>query len=223
MNRSLIELPDEPRWVEAHGLATEPATWRRALGDGFVIGNDDALLGVIAGRADPAAVIALSREVTHATLLTASDELAAALRESGRHVDRAILHTLPDPSSLPDLDGASLLPDDVPLDHVWGPLADELAYVRGRRPVWAAYVEGVPVSFAYAPWRSGHWFDVSIDTLPSARQLGLATIVAAALIRDERAHGREPVWGADESNHASLRLAERLGFVPVDELWVAMP
>ena len=70
---------------------------------------------------------------------------------------------------------------------------------------------------------STRWFDVSVDTLPGARQLGLATIVAAALIRDERAHGREPVWGADEANHASLRLANRLGFVAVDELWVSPP
>ena len=62
---------------------------------------------------------------------------------------------------------------------------------------------------------------MSVDTLPGARQLGLATIVASTLIRDERRHGREPVWGADEHNHASLRLAARLGFVPVDELWVA--
>jgi len=62
---------------------------------------------------------------------------------------------------------------------------------------------------------------VSVDTLASARQLGLATIVAAAMIDAERAAGREPVWGADEHNLASLALAKRLGFEPVDELWVA--
>jgi hypothetical protein len=31
------------------------------------------------------------------------------------------------------------------------------------------------------------------------------------------------VWGADEENLASLRLARRLGFTAVDELWVAPP
>jgi RimJ/RimL family protein N-acetyltransferase len=30
------------------------------------------------------------------------------------------------------------------------------------------------------------------------------------------------VWGADEGNIASLRLARSLGFVKVDELWVAV-
>jgi predicted GNAT family acetyltransferase len=89
--------------------------------------------------------------------------------------------------------------------------------------VWAAWVDGEPVSFAYAPWRSASYFDVSVDTLPGVRQLGLATTVAAAMIRDERARGREPVWGADEHNGASLRLAKRLGFEAVDEIWVVPP
>jgi L-amino acid N-acyltransferase YncA len=65
------------------------------------------------------------------------------------------------------------------------------------------------------------YFDVSVDVIPEARQLGLATIVASAMIQAERANGRHPVWGADEGNAGSLRLARRLGFTPVDELWVA--
>jgi L-amino acid N-acyltransferase YncA len=79
----------------------------------------------------------------------------------------------------------------------------------------------VASAFAYAPWRSATYFDVSVDVIPGARQLGLATIVAAAMIHAERAAGRQPVWGADEGNAASLRLARRLGFEPVDELWVS--
>jgi len=31
------------------------------------------------------------------------------------------------------------------------------------------------------------------------------------------------VWGADEGNTASLRLARTLGFVEVDRIWVAPP
>src|SRR5207302_11354469 len=100
-------------------------------------------------------------------------------------------------------------------------LPDELA--RARSTVWTVWVDHAPVSFAHAVWRSPVWFDISVDTLPRARQLGLATIVAAALIRAERAHGREPVWGADEGNLASRRLAKRLGFEPVDEIGVAAP
>lgn len=209
----MIDLPDEPRWVEAHGIAADPASWRRALGDGGAIGSERARLAIAYGEVDPLALRALADELPAYTFLMVSPELAAAL---GRPTARAILHTLPDPDTLPELEGATLLeaPTGVPPQ-----LADEL---RGQR-VWTVYVDGAPVSFAYAPWRSARWFDISVDTLPGARQLGLATLVAAAMIRDERARGREPVWGADEGNPASLRLARRLGFVAVDELWVATP
>lgn len=208
-----LDLPDEPRWVEAHGIAADPASWQRALGTGGAVGSDRARLVVAYGEVDPALLHALAAEFASHTFLVVTEELAATL---GRRACRAILHTLPEPDALPDLEGAVLLPD---VSQVPSPLADELRDAR----VWAAYVDGTPVSFAYAPWRSARWFDVSVDTLSGSRQLGLATIVASAMIRDERAQGREPVWGADENNAASLRLARRLGFVAADELWVAAP
>jgi hypothetical protein len=144
------------------------------------------------------------------------DDLAAGI---SRRCERAILHALA--GELPDLEGAQPLPTDASLDHLPATLAAELGAVRGTRDVWAVWVDGAPVSFAYAPWRSARWFDVSVDTLASARQLGLATIVASAMIRAEQRLGREPVWGADAANAASLALAKRLGFVPIDEIWVA--
>jgi hypothetical protein len=215
-------LPDIPRWIEAHGIAGDPAGWREPLGSGFALGHDVARLVVIAGDAEPEAIAALARVRTGHTLLFAIErtDAAAALSDLGRTSERAILHTLADPEVMPDLEGAAPL-GDVPLDHVPRALAEELRWARGRGTVWAAWVDGEPVSFAYAPWHSARWFDVSVDTLPGARQLGLATVVAAAMIRDERARGREPVWGADEGNAPSLRLARRLGFTAVDELWVA--
>jgi hypothetical protein len=210
-----VTLPDVPRWVEAHGILGDPAHWRQPLGAGFALGHDAAKLVVIAGEADPAMVTALARSHPDHTLLFAVDDLCAAI---DRPVERAILHTLPDPAALPDLDGAFPLPANAQLPPA---LAGELAWARTRGPIWTAYVDGEPASFAYAPWRSALYFDVSVDTLAGSRQLGLATIVAAAMIRDERSRGREPVWGADEGNGASLRLAKRLGFEPVDEIWVA--
>jgi GNAT acetyltransferase-like protein len=216
-----LELPDEPRWVEAHGIAADPESWRRECGGGFAVGSDRARLIVVAGEADAGAMLAMARVHPRHALLVATDDLAAALRGSGRSVDRAILHTLGAADGLPSDDGAAILAPDMPLAHVPAAILDELRAARGR--VWAAFVDGLAVSFAYAPWRSPRWFDISVDTLPQARQLGLGTIVGAAMIRDERGQGREPVWGADEGNLASLRLAKRLGFQPVDELWVSPP
>lgn len=223
-----LELPDLPRWIEAHGIAADPSSWRRALGDGFAVGSDRARLIVVAGDADPDAVSRLARELPQHTVLVAIEraDLAAA---TGRRVERALLHTLSDAArraleprdgSAPDL-GAVPLPADASLAHLPAALAEELDSARPLRTIWTAMLDGTPVSFAYAPWRSARWFDVSVDTLPAARQLGLGRLVASAMIRDEIAHGRAPVWGADEGNVASLRLARSLGFVQVDELWVA--
>jgi GNAT superfamily N-acetyltransferase len=215
-----LDLPDVPRWIEAHGIAGDPDGWREPVKGGAIVGHDAAKLAVVVGDAEATAVAEVARERPHHTMLFAieRDDVAAALRARG--VERAILHALPDPEALPDLEGAAPL-GDAALDHVPPALAAELAWAKTRGPVWAAWVDGAPVSFAYAPWRSGKFFDVSIDTLPDARQLGLATLVAAAMIRDERTRGREPVWGADEDNAPSLRLAKRLGFVQTDEIFVA--
>ena len=216
-----LALPDVPRWIEAHGIAADPAGWRRTLGDGLALGHDASRLIVIGGEADAPAVRALVAEHPRHTVLVAAEreDLVATLRASDRIVGRAILHTLAAPAGLPELEGAEPLPADAPLP---APLADELARARhGGRTIWSAWVDGEPVAFAYAPWRSARWFDVSVDVLPGARQLGLGTLVASAMLRDERAQGREPVWAADEANVASLRLARGLGFVASDELWVA--
>jgi hypothetical protein len=221
--RDLPDLPDEPRYVEAHGIASDPASWRHELGPGFALGSDRARLIVVCGEADPSATLGLARARPGHTFLVTTDDLAATLRGAGRGVLRAILHTLPDPARLPDLEGAAPLPADASLAHLPEPLREELEAARPLGSIWAAWVDGAPVSFAYAPWRSARWFDVSVDTLATARQLGLGTLVAAAMIRGERARGREAVWGADEHNLPSLRLARRLGFRAVDELWVAPP
>jgi hypothetical protein len=215
-----LGVPDVPRWIEAHGIAADPASWRRELGGGFAVGSDRARLIVVLGDAGAGEVAALARALPQHTMLVAIEraDLAAA---TGRGVVRALLHTLPDAASLPDLEGAAPLPADATLAHVPDALAEELAAARADRTIWCAVVDGLPIAFAYAPWRSARWFDVSVDTLAQARQLGLGRIVATAMIRDERAQGREPVWGADEGNTASLRLARSLGFVKIDELWVA--
>jgi len=222
-----LPIPDEPRYVEAHGLAADPASWQRTLGAGGCVGSDDGIEPLICvwGDAPVADVVALANEHPAHALLVPRErtDLVEALRGAGRAVTRAVLHTHPDPDAMPDYEGAAPLPADADLSNLPAELREELDEVRSQRTIWAAWVDGEPVSFAYAPTFSARWFDVSVDTVPGARQLGLATIVSAAMIRAERAQGREPVWGALEDNVASLRLARRLGFEPVDELWVAAP
>jgi GNAT superfamily N-acetyltransferase len=215
-----LDLPDLPRWIYAHGVAAEPDHWQRPLGGGTALGHDPTGLLVLVGAPDPAATAALIAGHPQHTLVFAieHEDVTAALRAAGRTVERAILHTLPDVRRLPDDTGAVPLPGDAVLAE---PYPDDLPWARGRTTVWTVYVDGQPASFAYATWRSPRWFDISVETVPAARQLGLATRVAAALIRHEHAAGRAAVWGSDEDNLASLRLARRLGFEPADELWAS--
>lgn len=224
-----LPVPDEPRWVEAHDLAATPGSWRRALGTGGggCIGTSEgaAPLACVWGPASVDAVVELAAEHPQHTLLVEREraDVVAGLRAAGRVVVRALLHTLPDPHALPDLDGAAPLPADASLAHLPDELRAELEDARAWATIWSAWVDGEPVSFAYAAATSERWFDIGVDTAPGARQLGLATVVAAAMIRAERAEGREPVWGATEDNVASLRLAHRLGFRAIDEVWVVAP
>ncbi|HEY4056561.1 MAG TPA: GNAT family N-acetyltransferase [Kofleriaceae bacterium] len=213
----MIELPDTPRWVEANGIANDPTGWRR----GDALGHDAMRLIAITAVGD---YVQLAKEHPTYAILTEQQELANALAaETGRGVARAVLHTLPEPDALLPVEGAVALPDDAQLDHLRPEVADEIRAARGKHTIWACYVDGLPVAFAYAPWRSAKYFDVSVDVDPSARQLGLGAIVATTLIHAEREEGREPVWGADENNVASQRLAHRLGFEAIDELWVLAP
>ena len=69
----------------------------------------------------------------------------------------------------------------------------------------------------------GLW-DISIDTLVGHRRRGHAARCAAFMIRHMReTAGKEPVWGALETNTASMNLAASLGFVVVDRFSVLEP
>lgn len=79
-------------------------------------------------------------------------------------------------------------------------------------PIAAAWADGRPVSFCYPVWQTERWWDVSIETLESYRGQGTGARAARTLIRYMRQTGRAPVWGALDTNAASLVLAARLGF-----------
>jgi RimJ/RimL family protein N-acetyltransferase len=79
-------------------------------------------------------------------------------------------------------------------------------------PMAAVWADGRPVAFCYPVWQTETWWDVSIETLESHRGKGLGARAARTLIRFMRQTGRAPVWGALDTNAASLALAARLGF-----------
>ncbi len=99
-------------------------------------------------------------------------------------------------------------------DHVPDALRGEMLDAVRHGAVACVWTDDRPVSFAYAPWTTERWFDISIDTLDGYRRRGFGGACARALIERHARDGRQPVWGAVASNVASRALAAYLGFLP---------
>ncbi len=212
-------IADEPRWLEAYALLADPTAHCEALESStqvapaaWLVRHDAAGLGVVVGQ--PSATIWTEVLHRHPNLAILFDDNYQLLIEAARHAGRHVVGVsfALQTEAAPILAGAAPLDLTENLDHVEPVLRAELTRVRHDRTVWAVRVDGLPVAFAYAGWRSPTWFDVSVDTVREFRQLGLASITVAALLDDEIAQGRQPVWGAVDDNVASQRLAGKLGF-----------
>ena len=151
--------------------------------------------------------------------------VAAALRGWGSVT--APLHLLGDAPRLPDVPEGSVRllsslemvdMESLPLD-----LRSELEDAIEISPIAVAFVDGRPVSFCYAGAQTESLWDVSVDTLEEFRNQGYAARCVAFIVKHFELMGKQPVWGAEETNDASLGLAAKLGFVPVDELVVLHP
>jgi RimJ/RimL family protein N-acetyltransferase len=232
-------LPDVPRFVETRamllggrcevlGLEEDVASPSFVVRDGeedlvCVVGYParEAVAEAVARTGNAGAVIAMPENVSR---------VAQAI--PGRAPQPAILHLLGEAERLP---GAA---EDEPVRLLSGPeelrllppgLRTELRVeleraLRRGTPTMAAFVGGVPVSFCYVASETEGLWDVSIDMLEEHRRRGHAARCVASLIRHMRdTADKEPVWGAVESNAPSMGLAAKLGFVPVDRVFVFEP
>jgi GNAT superfamily N-acetyltransferase len=78
---------------------------------------------------------------------------------------------------------------------------------------WGAFVKGRLAAVA-CPFFQGEIFeDIGVVTEPEHRRQGLSSACAGALCADIWARGRRPSWSTSPDNLASLRVAEKLGFV----------
>ena len=220
-------LPDVPRWVEVRDLLLggegQVLGLRVAPALAFVLANPDDnvvfVVGAPALEAVRAAVTGLGPGASVIAAPESADRLAQAL--PGWTRQRIILHTLADGSQLPSPDvGVVEFIDPKRLDSLalGHDLRDELLSASEYTQIAATLVDGQPVSFCYAGSRTETWWDISIDTLPGHRRQGYAGLCAAFMVRSLAAQGLQPVWAAVEGNPASWRLAQKLGFAPVDEL-----
>ena len=143
----------------------------------------------------------------------------------GWEAARATLHLLDAAARLPRAPAGSvrLLEPSDSLDGLPPDLRSELRIAARRSPIVTSLENGRPVSFCYAAARTETLWDVSIDTLEGFRRRGHAAWCVSYMVERMGKEGLRPVWGAEEWNRASLGLAERLGFSPVDELIVFRP
>ena len=213
-------LPDIPRWVELRSLLLhdEGTVFGEPTG-GVIVSSDGFTVGLV-GYPD-SSLLAGARPLfapdAEALVIDKGLEHAVTLFPEGRP-RRAILHRLDatvEPISDESLDIAAV--DQQLLVSLHPELASEVegAYIAALRRV-----EGVVVSACSAASITETLWDVGIDTLEGHRRKGHARACYLSLASHLAAQGLSPVWGAYEDNEASLAMAESLGFVPVDELWV---
>jgi hypothetical protein len=232
--RLLDHLPDLPRWVEGRGMLLSGrgriVARGPAPGDAVLVA-DDAHLAVVTGSpGERELAVALGDLASVSTLVFPADDhgLSGMLRRllPSWQEEEAVLHELVDARvralRVPRGADARWLHDPASsrLAHLPGDLVTELGLAARVSPVAAAFDRGVPVSFCYAAWQTERWWDVSVDTVELHRRRGHAAAAASFLIEAFARAGKRPVWGALASNTASLGLARRLGFTPVDVLRV---
>jgi GNAT superfamily N-acetyltransferase len=212
-----------PRLVETRGMLLSHGS--RVRGDAesghYVVWEDD--MAAVVGHPDPSIVRTVVQAPAIRELLVMRDAFTLVRSSLPEWpYEEAVIHALPQPAPewpLPG-PGVAFLEADAPLDHLPPELADEIAEARASGPVAAAWCDERPVSFCYAGSITETLWDVSIDTEPAYRRRGLAQAAVHLMAAFHRESARLPVWGAMIGNLASLQLASRMGFVPVDTLYV---
>ncbi len=101
---------------------------------------------------------------------------------------------------------------DRALIEAFEPDAHDYYFRPEKQPLVGVVISGLLLSLAHSSRRTPEACELGIDTLPEARQRGYAlaaTIVWTQAVLQERLL---PIYSADASNTASLRLADAAGY-----------
>ncbi len=226
-------LPDLPRWVEVRDLLlADEATvygWQTEPELAAVARETDGQVAFVIGAPDLAAVMAAVRGLAgEDSGLIAPEAVADRLLPAlpGWRRTRIRLHTLPDLARLPSAEAGQVEFIDVAVldgQAIEEELLGELRSGAQHSLLAATHVSGQPVAFCYVSSQSETWWDIAVDTLPAHWRRGYAGLAVTHMIRHMQTQGKQPVWQAVEDNPASWRLAEKLGFVQIDELALFQP
>jgi len=75
-----------------------------------------------------------------------------------------------------------------------------------------AIVDGRVVAIAHTSARSDAYADIGVRTEEPFRRRGFSSACASLVAREIQKAGQVPTWSTGEDNHASLRVAAKLGF-----------
>lgn len=103
----------------------------------------------------------------------------------------------------------ALSPDLDWITKTWGGAAG----LAASGHAWGAFVAGSLAAVAGTFFVGGRYEEIAVVTEPGYRRLGLSGACAGALCEEIRQRGRRACWGTSPANHASIRVAEKLGFV----------
>jgi GNAT superfamily N-acetyltransferase len=224
-------LPDTPQTVisRAHllwGTARAYAVGLTEVGFETAVVEDPGCPGepMIFGH-NPQQIANLMPRIPNWFCINVASEIAAELApllatrmETSMRQQGDVYHILtqPPPATLLDRSDIRLLtPNDLPLLEAAPP------ELRGSNPehllhqtaAAGAIVNNQLVAIAQNYALTEGYGDIGVFTLPAWRGRGLAAAAAALVARWLQENGRIPVWSCGEHNQASLRVAEKLGFV----------
>jgi RimJ/RimL family protein N-acetyltransferase len=224
-------LPDLPRWVEVRSLFLSGRGSVLGLSAGgppaFVARDADSGQVTVVGCPVHDLIQAAAGRAREIWTVPENAEWTAAALPSWKR-EAATIHVLSAPEQVRAVPPGTVRPlgahELATIPEIPAALRNELlAQARAGTRIMATVVVDRPVAFCYAGSVTERWWDVSIDTLEPYRRQGYAAQCVAASIDQMAPAGKHPVWGALESNVASARLAARLGFRPVDTLFLFSP
>jgi RimJ/RimL family protein N-acetyltransferase len=223
-------LPDIARFVETRAMLLANQCEIFGLDEtaetSFVVRNlETGTISVIGNPASEAIIRAIEPGDVRGNVL-AFDDNFSFVETALPHwrSEKATLHLLSESPSFP------IVPDGMvrflgegeisSLPGVSDELKQELMTAAKQTQIAATIIDNQPVSFCYAGAITETLWDISIDTVAGFRHQGFAALSVAFMIDYFKEQGKKPVWGALVSNTASMKLAAKLGFVPMDELFV---
>ncbi|MEM6430975.1 MAG: GNAT family N-acetyltransferase [Deinococcota bacterium] len=219
----LSQLPDTARWVETRDLlsAHTSSFIENKAANGFVVWREDKALGAIVGDVDSSTSLEAARACPELLAFPENIQDIQSLLTQFR-AEQAVLFEAPRafPTSTAHVCKTISIADVVAMQHLPEALYKELSTLEPTTFMTAAFDNELAVAFAYVASQTETLWDISIDTLATHRRQGYAASAVLALMNAMKAKGKTAIWGALESNLASLGLARKLGFTEVDNLWV---